>query len=262
MDYLVIALASFSASGLTMFSGFGLGTMLLPVFAIFLPVDLAVTSTALVHAVSNVMKVSLLGRYASGSIVVRFGLPAMGAAFVGAALLGVVARLPSIVQYQLFSLQAEMTPIKLALGVLILFFAALELLPHCQRLAFHPRHLLLGGLLSGFFGGLSGHQGALRSAFLAKTTCTPSTFVGTNAVIGFGVDLVRLGVYGAVIMIPQLGGLTAMREGGYLLVGALAASLGIVIGKRLLHKVTMRRIQYLTGIFLCGIGLLLGAGIL
>jgi len=54
--------------------------------------------------------------------------------------------------------------------------------------------LLVSGLtlFSGFFGGLSGHQGALRSAFLTKTGVSPQAFVGTNAVIGFMVDMVRM----------------------------------------------------------------------
>ena len=33
--YLVVALTAFIAAGLTLYSGFGLGTMLLPVFALF-----------------------------------------------------------------------------------------------------------------------------------------------------------------------------------------------------------------------------------
>ena len=59
----------------------------------------------------------------------------------------------------------------------------------------------LGGLLSGFFGGLSGHQGALRSAFLAKAGLTTERFVGSNAVIGFLVDLTRIAVYVAVFAV-------------------------------------------------------------
>ena len=37
------------ASGLTFFSGFGLGTLLLPAFAPFFPVDRAIALTAAVH---------------------------------------------------------------------------------------------------------------------------------------------------------------------------------------------------------------------
>jgi hypothetical protein len=37
------------ASALTLFSGFGLGTLLMPVVALFFPLDLAIAMTAMVH---------------------------------------------------------------------------------------------------------------------------------------------------------------------------------------------------------------------
>jgi len=70
-------------------------------------------------------------------------------------------------------------------------FALLELHPRFEKLEFDREYLPFGGLVSGFFGGLSGHQGALRSAFLAKVGISPEGFVGTNAVIGLLVDLTR-----------------------------------------------------------------------
>ena len=48
MSYLLVAVSAFLAAGLTMYSGFGLGTLMLPVFALFLPVEMAVVATALV----------------------------------------------------------------------------------------------------------------------------------------------------------------------------------------------------------------------
>jgi hypothetical protein len=52
------------------------------------------------------------------------------------------------------------------MALLMMVFALFELLPSLRKLTFSNRHLVIGGLLSGFFGGFSGHQGALRSAFL------------------------------------------------------------------------------------------------
>ena len=54
-----------------------------------------------------------------------------------------------------------------------------------------------GGLLSGFFGGLSGHQGALRSIFLVKSGTDPKRFAGTSATIAAMVDIARLAIYAA-----------------------------------------------------------------
>ena len=50
VDFVLIPLAALVASGLTLFSGFGLGTLLTPIFALFMPVELAVAATAIVHA--------------------------------------------------------------------------------------------------------------------------------------------------------------------------------------------------------------------
>jgi len=61
INYLVVGASALLAAGLTMYSGFGLGTLMLPVFALFFPVEMAVVATALVHGANNVFKVSLLG---------------------------------------------------------------------------------------------------------------------------------------------------------------------------------------------------------
>jgi uncharacterized membrane protein YfcA len=54
-ELLVLAVA-LAASLLTFFSGFGLGTLLLPAFALVFPLDVAVAATALVHLANNVSK--------------------------------------------------------------------------------------------------------------------------------------------------------------------------------------------------------------
>ena len=84
MDFILVALAACFAAALTLYSGFGLGTLLLPVFALFFPVEVAVLATAIVHGANNVFKVSLVGRFADRDTVLKFGLPAIIAAVLGA----------------------------------------------------------------------------------------------------------------------------------------------------------------------------------
>lgn len=255
----VVGLAAFFAAGLTMYSGFGLGTLMLPVFSLFFPVEVAVVATALVHGANNVFKVSLLGKYADGQIVLRFGIPAIVAAMLGAAALGWFARFNLGWSYQLAGAQAEVTPVKLVIGLLMFGFALFELLPRFRKLEFDRKYLPLGGVLSGFFGGLSGHQGALRSAFLAKAGLDTQAFVGSNAVIGFLVDLTRIVVYGLILYLAG-GGLGSFDGWSMVVVGSLAAFAGVLVGKRYLHKVTMRSIQTLVGLllFAVAIGLITG----
>ena len=141
MDFLIVCLAALLASGLTLFSGFGLGTILTPVFALFFPVQAAVAMTALVHLANNLFKIGLVGRDADWRTVLRFGLPAALAALARAGLLSVFAGLPAIVAYEFAGHAYEVTPVKAAIGTLIVGFALLELSPRFAALAFSPRWL-------------------------------------------------------------------------------------------------------------------------
>jgi len=260
--YLAVALTAFLAAGMTLYSGFGLGTLLLPVFALFFPAEMAVVATAMVHGANNVFKVSLLGRAADRDIVLQFGLPAIAAALLGALALGWVAKANTAVHITFDNaFLLTITPVKLVIGLLMIGFALFELLPRFRSLQFERRYLWLGGLLSGFFGGLSGHQGALRSAFLAKTGVSTERFVASNAVIGFLVDLTRISVYMALF--TAAGG-HASGFGGWPLVltGAVSAFCGVLLGKRYLHKVAMTGVQTLVGLLLFGVGLALVTGLL
>ncbi len=260
--YLAIAFVSLLAAGLTLYSGFGLGTLLLPVFALFFPAEVAVVATALVHGANNVFKVALLGRHADRDVVLKFGLPAIVAAVLGALALAWVARSgSSLIIDDSGQTLLEITPVKLVIGLLMIGFALFELLPRFRALEFERRYLPLGGVLSGFFGGLSGHQGALRSAFLAKTGLSTERFVASNAAIGFLVDLTRISVYIALFTVAggQAGDFTAWP---LVITGAIAAFCGVLLGKKFLHKVTMTSVQTLVGILLFGVGLCLVTGIL
>ena len=258
---MLITVVAGLGSVLTLYSGFGLGTVLLPAFATFLPVHIAVAATAVVHCANNALKCALLAKHADRATLVRFGLPAVLAALAGAAVLASLTQLPVLATYSLAGHLATITPLKLAMAVLMAGFAGLELHPRFSALQVDQRWLPLGGVLSGFFGGLSGHQGALRSAFLAKTGLSTQAFVGTNAVIGMVVDVARLGVY--VVGWKTTGG-HFLRFNLLLTLacGIAAAFGGVLFGRQYLHKVTMRGVQRLTGALLLLMALALGCGVL
>lgn len=260
MEYIAVALVALLAAGLTLFSGFGLGTLLTPACALFFPVATAVAMTAVVHFANNLFKIGLVGRDADWRTVARFGLPAALAALAGAALLASFAGMAPLGSYELVGRQHEVTPVKAVVGLLIAGFALLELSPRFERLEFAPRWLPLGGALSGFFGGLSGNQGALRSAFLIRAGLTKEAFVGTGAACAVIVDSVRLVVYGAAF---QSAGWASLQghEGALVLTATLAAFAGSWIGKRLLKKVSLRFVQLTVAGMMVAIGAGLAAGI-
>jgi uncharacterized protein len=261
MAWLTVCLAALFASGLTLFSGFGLGTILTPVFALFFPVPTAIAMTAIVHLANNLFKIGLVGRDADWPTVARFGLPAALAAVAGASLLALFAGLPALASYELGGRVHEITPLKAAIGALIAAFALLELWPRFARLAFAPRWLPLGGFLSGFFGGLSGNQGALRAAFLIKAGLSKEAFVGTGAACTVLVDTVRLTVYGVAF---HAGGWAVLHGdgGGLVLAAAASAFLGAWLGKRLLKKVTLRFVELTVAAMMVLIGAGLACGLL
>jgi len=64
-EIIIICIAAFLASILTFFSGFGLGTILMPVFAFFFPIEVAIALTGVVHFSNNLFKMALVGILAS-----------------------------------------------------------------------------------------------------------------------------------------------------------------------------------------------------
>jgi len=260
MEYLVVCLSALLVSTLTLFSGFGLGTVLMPVFALFFPVPVAIAATAVVHLANNAFKVFLVGKKADWGVVVRFAIPGALAALIGAALLSLIAGMPALFAYHLKGRVHEITAVKAVIGVLIVGFALLELLPRFQKLALNRRHLPLGGLVSGFFGGLSGNQGALRSAFLIRAGLDKEAFIGTGTVSAVIVDAARMIVYGLSFYTSKSGDLDGICA--LVLAATLAAFLGSFMGARLIRKITLGAIQITVGIMLVIIGLGMAGGLL
>lgn len=260
MDLVLIGLVALLASGLTLFSGFGLGTILMPVFALFFPLPLAVAATALVHFANNLFKFALMARHADWQVVAKFALPAAIAAMCGAASLTFFDRLPALWQYNFAGANFQITVVKAVIGSLIILFALLELSRRVQALAFPPRWLPLGGALSGFFGGLSGNQGALRSAFLLKAGLSKEAFVATGVVSAVIVDAVRLAVYGTALLAGQFSQTRTLALP--IAVGTLCAFTGAFVGKRMLQKATLRTVQLIVAISMLAIGTGLVLGLL
>ena len=255
--------AAAGAALLTLFSGFGLGTLLLPVFAVLLGrLDVAIAATAVVHLANNLFKLGLLARHARWGVVARFGVAAAVASFAGAALLVRISGWPVWVRYTLGERVCEITPLDVVIAALMLVFALLELRPALRALAFPPRLLPLGGLLSGFFGGLSGHQGPLRSAFLIRCGLTKEQFVGTGAVCAVIVDMVRLLVYGWLFHGRSFQAVMDSGQAHLVWLGVFSAFAGSWLGTRWLKKITLESVQRMVGILLILMALAIGGGLI
>jgi uncharacterized membrane protein YfcA len=256
MEYIIICIAALLGSVLTFFSGFGLGTILVPVFAIFFPIEIAIALTAIVHFLNNLFKLLLVGKYADKKIVFRFGIPAVLSALLGAYLLTLLSDLKPLAEYNIAQHHFEIMPVKLLIGIVIIVFVLFDAIPSMANLQFDKKYLMFGGVLSGFFGGISGHQGALRSAFLLKANLKKEVFIATGIVIACLIDVFRLLIYSKkLIALGSDINITLLSS------ATLCAFLGAYIGNKTIKKVTFSVIQTITTIMLLVIALLLVLGV-
>ena len=257
MDFIIIPITALLASVLTFFSGFGLGTILAPVFALFFPIDVAIAMTGVVHFTNNIFKIALIGKNTDKAVVIKFGIPALIMSFIGAWILIQISVMPSVFQYQIGEKIFSVTPVKLIVAIILLIFSILEIIPFVQKIQFAKDKLFLGGILSGFFGGLTGTQGAIRSAFLIKSGLSKEAYIATGVFIACLVDISRLSVYASRFSEANL-----QNNIGLLLSATIAAITGAVIGRKLLKKVTLRAVQIIVAVMLICISFALGAGII
>lgn len=266
MEYIIVAIAVFIGAGLTFFSGFGLGTIMLPVFALFFDLEVAVGATAIVHLSNNLFKFILVRKFIHLQTLLRFGIPAMAAAVLGGLLLTMVTSYAPIHSYSIGEKTFEMTYLNIIVGSLMIFFAWFDLSPKFNSVKIDQKYLPLGGLLSGFFGGVSGHQGAFRAAFLSKSGLDKKQFVGTSNAISLVIDLSRIPVYLGLFAIgssKKLDLAASLSDGKMLLaVGIVFAFVGTFLGKKLIEQTTIVGVQRLVGVLLFVMGGLMIAGIL
>ena len=245
MDFLIIGLVAFFASILTFFSGFGLGTLLLPAFALFFPTTIALLATGVVHLLNNLFKGTLVRKMVDWSTVYRFGIPALFTAVLGAYLLTYMdGRVASIV-----------------IGLILITFALLELQPWFQKLTFPKKYIPLGGLLTGLMGGLSGQQGAIRSMFLLKSDFDAKQYIATGVLIAVLIDVARIPTY-----IFGLSDLSTEQITNHSLAligfGTICAFSGAWLGAKYIKKTSIGFIRYLVAGLMVAIGALLILGII
>ena len=243
-EYLILALLSFFAGGLTLFTGFGLSTILLPVFVIFFPVAIAVPSTAIVHFINNFYKLFIYFKQINTRILIRFGLPALLASIAGAFLLQ--------------KLSSNERNLEILLGILIILISFMEMFPAIRNLKIGIKWAPLGGVISGFFGGLSGHQGLFRSAFLVKSGLSKNSFIAAGVGIAVLVDITRLSVYGSTIFTTSI--ISSNDFWLPVIISTTSALFGVSLATDLVKKMTIDVIRNMVFglIFISGVLLILG----
>ena len=209
------------AAALTVPAGFGLATMLTPVVLFWLPPHEAIAVVAIIHGAHNAWKLKLLKSNIDYTAIKRYGWALILGAVIGAFLHSYI---PS-------------DPLLLLVGVALIILPILSVTERWTDFRLPESEDRIGGFGSGFFGGLTGHQGALRAMFLQKRLPDKVSYAATASLLALAVDLTRIPIYLA------FEGRTIVDE--YVLISALVLSaiVGVNLGKIWLTKWKQSKIR-------------------
>jgi uncharacterized membrane protein YfcA len=219
-----------------------------------MPIHLAVLATAIVHVSNNSLKFILIRNFIDKQVLISFGITAVIGAFLGAMIQKYIGADILIYEIHVLGRQNAVDLLAFIIGLLMIVFAVLDFIPLLSKLSFGKVHFPIGGLLSGFFGGLSGHQGALRAAFLSKSGLKAEVFIATSVCMSLLIDAVRIPIYLSSES-------SSLNENSLnIILACLFAFVGSYFGKRLFVKRKIKNIRLLIAVFLLlmGIGMLLG----
>jgi uncharacterized membrane protein YfcA len=116
----------------------------------------------------------------------------------------------------------------------------------------------VGGVISGFFGGLSGHQGLFRSAFLLKSGLNKTSFIATGVGIAVLVDITRLSVYGSTLFTTSI--ISTQNFWLPVIISTASALFGVSLASDLVKKMTIDLIRNMVYVFIFVTGVLLILG--
>ena len=202
------------AAALTVPAGFGLATMTTPIFLLWFEPHHAIAGVAIVHGAHNAMKSRMLRTHIDRDALRRFGWALLLGALIGALLQSVIPP----------------DPLLLLVGLALVVLPALKVSESWTRIRLPEAEDRIGGFGSGFLGGLTGHQGALRAMFLKQRLPDKSEYAATAAVLALVVDMTRIPIY-------LWHDVSVLTLDPFLLVGfVLAALLGAQIGRIWLEK--------------------------
>jgi uncharacterized membrane protein YfcA len=211
----LIAVAATVAGAIASVAGFGIGSILTPLFAIHFGTKLAVAAVSIPHLIATALRFVRIGEHVDKRVFVSFGITSAAGGLLGALL---HARFSS-------------TALSYVLGALLVFAGMMGVTGLSRRMRFEGVAAWIAGALSGAFGGLVGNQGGIRSAAMLGMRVSKESFVATATAIALVVDLARMPVY-AVVQGKEVLGIWPV-----LLLAIIGVVLGTLAGERVLRKI-------------------------
>ena len=230
---LVVTAAALIAGAIASVAGFGIGSLLTPLFALQTGTKLAVAAVAIPHFVGTLQRYWLLRRHVDRRVLLGFGLASAAGGLAGALLHAwLSSRILTIV-----------------FGGLLMLAAIAELTGWMQKVRWGRRVAWVAGALSGAFGGLVGNQGSIRSAAMLGFDVPKESFVATATAIGLFVDGARLPVY----LITQWREIAAVWP--LLAAAIVGVMIGTVAGARVLKRIPHAVFRRLIAVLLFALGI-------
>jgi len=214
VEAVIFLILSFFSAAFATIAGFGSSSVLLPLALFFMDFHSALLVVACFHLFTNCFKIKLFIKNIDTKLFVEFGLPSIFAAFLGATLVS----------------SLDVLLLKRGVGIFLFLFTSYSLSKKNFTLKRGLTVSLVGGTLSGFFAGLIGLGGAIRSTFLVALNMPKEAYIGTAALIAVIVDLIRVPTY---LYLHRTYDMNYIKLMPLLF---LTAYLGVLSGKKLLHK--------------------------
>ena len=229
----LLAVASVLAGAIASVSGFGIGSLLTPVLMLSMPTADAVAVLAIPHAVATTIRWLRLRKDVHVATFKQFGIASAIGGLAGA-----------LLQSQLAS-----PTLTVVLGALLILAGSTELarrpLPVPRTRFWH----LLGGSLSGLFGGLVGNQGGIRAAALLGSGLHPRQLIATATASALLVDAARVPVY-LVTANSAIAGATRVW-----IVASVGVTIGTFLGVPLLSRIPESFYRRIVGVLLLLLGI-------
>ena len=191
---------------------------------LFVDFKTALILVAFFHIFGNLGRMAFFRHGIDKKLILIFGVPSIILTVIGALL----------VEY------ASQEMLKLILGMFLLVFSTTSIIKPGFKFKPSGRNAVIGGVLSGFFAGLIGTGGALRSAFLSAFNLKKTVYIATAAAIALAVDVTRIPIY-------FRSGFFESRFYIYLPILFVIALAGSYSGKKIIDKIpqdTFRRMVF------------------
>jgi hypothetical protein len=176
---IVVFIAAVVAGAIAAISGFGIGSVLTPLLALQVDTKLAVAAVSLPHLVATAARFWTLRRSIERRVFLGFGIASAAGGLAGA----------------LLNAYAASRALTIVFGCLLLLAGISGLTRLFERLRPGRGMAAVAGAASGFFGGLVGNQGGIRSAALMGFNVPKEAYVATATAIALIVDGARMPVY-------------------------------------------------------------------